>query len=182
MKNDSKYDPIAIPIRGKPLSTQEFAALMDVTSHQIREFINDGMPVYKLGGKGKQHILSSADCISWLRQRKGNGLVGRPPKEIDENDPKSRINAIKVERAEIDLAEKRGDLIHTADLSPFIDDKMVIMRGEFVQIPEEFREEFPEAPPIGRMVRWLNDRITGTLNRLATGLKGVPKEAEAARQ
>src|SRR5678815_2296464 len=86
--------------RGIACSVPEMARLMDVTNGKIREFITEGMPVFSGGGKGKANVLSSADCIEWLRQR-GFGKAGpKSTKQFDEDDPRKRFELLKLEQTE----------------------------------------------------------------------------------
>jgi hypothetical protein len=164
-------------IRGMAVSVVELGRLLDIVPGRIRELLAEGMPIHKKGARGQPHVLSSADCIDWLieRQKRANP-VGRPPstaKEPEANSTKARIDAIRIEKAELDLAEKRGDLFHFDDLKPFIEDACVDLRVGLVGASEQFREDVPEATPMRKITQWLDAYHSAKLNAWATAFDGA---------
>ena len=169
-------------VRGLSLTVSELAQAWDLTDARIREFLREGMPIaIQSPKKGQPHLLSLADCTEWrLDKSKKAGYVGRPPKEKVENDAKSQLDAIRIQKAELDLAERRGDLIHANIFVPYLDDKMVALRVALAALAQEVAEEFPDIPGIGRVIRFIAKRIGEKLNSFAAEMRGIPAEAEAA--
>lgn len=154
---------------GEPLSTPQLARLMGVPSNKIREFIVDGMPVFRRGGQGTPNILSSADCIQWLRERG----IGRPGPKTSENDPKRRIESLRAEEIELELAKKRGEVITIDKIEPWARDEAAKLRTATVDIIRDARAEFGEDAG-----SWLEDRLSRMLNRFANGLATAGEREE----
>lgn len=135
---------LAQPLKGEALSVPQLAKLMAVSNVKIREFITEGMPVYSGGGKGIPNVLSSADCIQWLRQR-GTAKLGRKPNSSvnpeTENDPKRQMERLKLEQTEIELGRERGDLVSMADMIPKVREAATNFRIGLLDIVRDFRED-----------------------------------------
>ena len=170
--------------RGIIVTIPQMAQFLGCATKHVRELIEAGAPIHERGGRagGKAHQLNSHDFMQWRDAWRDSQKLGRPKGPVDE--AKARSSAAAASIKELELAQRRGDLFHLSDWSPFVDDRMVETRSEFVHVPGKFKEQFTEAPAplISRMARWLNDELTGILNRMAAGLKSVPDEARAAGQ
>lgn len=183
IKNERNSEIIIAPARGSAVDVAELAKQWAYDQNTIRGFIREGMPVYKLGGKGVAHVLSTRDCLDWYAKREADGQLTRYAKnnglnghaKPDEND---RLKEIKIETAEIALAERRGDLFHMADWVPLIEETALAARQRFQNVPMDFQTEFSDTPRIGQMVRWLNGSINKAMRSLSDGLFNVPQQAE----
>ena len=165
-----------IKARGKAVSVPELAEILDLTPPRIRELITEGMPVFERGGKGISHILSTADCIYWYMER--NKIIRRGnypeiPKEKEPNDQKTRITDTKIAIAELQLAEKRGDLFHFSNWLPFIKDKLVIFRQTMAAVVDKVRDRFGN-----ETARFVEREIAVAMNNLSRGLANLPNETK----
>lgn len=129
------------------------------------------MPVYQRGGPGKQHVLSTADCKDWVVERARKDYRGGKTAEKPTDDTKSQINNIKLQRAQIELDERRGDLFHFSQLGPFIKDKLVNFRNAGMAVADRLRERF--GPEVGKVAK---AEITAMLNELSRDTEEIPDE------
>lgn len=156
-------------LRGIACSVPEFAKLMNVTPNAIRALIMEGMPVYDGGGKGKSNVLSSADCIQWLRGR-GFPKSGRKPKsETDpepDNDPKRQMERLKLEQTEIELGRDRGELVSMSEMIPKVREAATQFRIGLLDIVRDFRELHGD-----EIAAKLERRMRATLKTFETGFE-----------
>jgi hypothetical protein len=164
---------------GEILTTKQFARKIRKTPHAVRQYVENGMPVYERGGKGVSNQIDLAAAWDWALKGNHGRQPGRPANSVD--DTKQRIQNAIAERREFELAKAREGYIDIRDWPPFIDDKMVTMRNEFMKLSAKFREDFTEPPSTNVAVQWLRDEHKRILNQLSTGLKAVPDEAKAGR-
>lgn len=155
--------------QGWNCTVSEMAEITGLTRKTIHDAIAAGCPVVKQGkgGKGNPTIIRFYDCLQWRDAK-------RPSKDVERNQTKERLDAIRIARAELDLAERIGDLVHFSELLPYIRDKLVICRQLLCEIPKEMRERFG-----GEAGSYCDMRITQTLNTLGsgTGLGGIEEHA-----
>lgn len=113
------------------------AELLGVTQRQISNLAREGMP-----HRGERYPV--AECVQWYIRRRSPD--GRP---TDERAARARKLHAEAEAAELDLAERRGDLIprsvHERRCEQFAQRLVAAVTGE---LPSLLRLEFPEADPI----------------------------------
>lgn len=163
---------------GLAVSVPEFATIVGLEPTRIRELITTGMPVFKRGGKGVSHTLSTADCIKWLTERDKPKKRPQDKGNKAEDEP-DELRQIKIDRARLDLSERRGDLFHLADWKPLIEETLVQSRSIIMKLPDEFRDEFG-GENIEAMTRWLKRELTKRLNGVASELFDIPEKASEA--
>jgi hypothetical protein len=156
------------------LTVKQLAELIGVNTHTVRLYIENGMPVAENGGKGIPHKIDMRDAWKWAFETRNKGQRGRP-KQAGEDD---RIQAIKIEMAEIELAKKRGDLFHLGDWVPLIEEALIAARQRFVNISGDFQSEFSDTPDADRMSRWIKSAIADAMRSMARGLMDVPQQTE----
>lgn len=160
-------------LRGKPISVDEFASLIDVTPDRIRQYIKQGMPIFDRGVGRKAHVLSSYDCIWWLVEAEKRNKAGALPANPQEPDTKSRIAETKVALAELTLAKQRGTLFDFNDWLPYIKDKMVVFRQSMATVAINTREKYGND-----VAKYVDRQITLAINAYHRGLDNVPNEAK----
>lgn len=154
--------------RGWNCTVAEIAAGFGLTRKTVHDMVAAGLPVVisGKGGRGNPTVINLRDLYEWISGRKS-------PK----NDGKlNRLEEIRIERAELELAERRGDLVHADDFGPFVEDKFVEMRQTLVNdVVIAVRERCGnEAADI---VYALN---AAALNATARGVKAAPELARKA--
>lgn len=160
-------------LRGKPISIEDFAALIDVTPDRIRQYIKQGMPVFEKGGRGKAHVLSSYDAWWWTIEAEKRNKAGALPANPQEPDTKSRIAETRVAMAELQLAKQRGSLFDFNDWLPYIRDKMVVFRQSMATVTTNVREKYGND-----VAKYVDRQITLAINAYHRGLDNVPNEAK----
>lgn len=159
--------------RGKSLSVPELAEILDVSNQRIHQLTREGMPVFERGHGKMGNTFSSYDAIWWYieyEQKKRRGAAKENP---DAPDTKQRIADTKMAMAELQLAERRGDLFHFKDWIPFIKDKLVVFRQVMAQVVENIRDRHGN-----NIAKDVEREIARGLNALSQGLENIPNEAK----
>lgn len=100
----------------KDVSVEKFAELVGVTSERIYQLIQSGLP-HRKRDEGTRIV--PKDAIKWLRQRDRDEAVVE--KALDEAKERARKTRAEADMKEIQLAELRGSLVQTAEVSAFIE-------------------------------------------------------------
>jgi phage terminase Nu1 subunit (DNA packaging protein) len=156
-------------LKGWNCTIGELAEICGLTVKAIRDAVSAGCPVIKAGktGKGNATVINVHDYLEWRSAR-------RPNKDIGGNGTKERLDAIRIQRAELELAKATGDLIHFRELAPFVQDKLMGFRQALYQIPPEMRQQYGSEAGA-----FCEKRIRETLNHLAggAGIGGIEEHA-----
>lgn len=131
---------------GIPVSVPEFAKFIGSIPGQIQHYIQEGMPIFRKGGKGNPHVLSSADCYGWLIDRAKRMKYGVGKQDNGEDNSRNRATNARAEAIEFDLDLKRGKYIPIDDVLPIFADQMIEARGILQNIAPKAKELLgPEA-------------------------------------
>lgn len=104
----------------------EIAGIFGVSARTITEWQAAGMPVAVQGGPGVPGEYESDACIRWL--------VAREVSKVQGESPKDRLARLQGDQLEMDLAERRGQLIEAGAVEP-------AMRAAIVSARERIRNE-----------------------------------------
>lgn len=105
---------------------KEIAELFGVTARSITEWQADGMPVAVQGGPGVPGEYDAPACIRWL--------VEREVRKVQGENPRSRLDRLRGDELEMNLARERGKLIEAGAIEP-------AMRAAIVSARERVRSE-----------------------------------------
>jgi len=163
----------------------QLSRLLRLSQKQIRDYVAEGCPVAIRGTAPNPHQINTADFFHWcLAKRDADNRLKKKASAGPIDEAKARSSAAAASIKELELAERRGDLFHLWDWAPFVDEKMLQTRIEFVpQFPDKFRDRFADEAPAGllkRQVRFISDGLTAILNRMGAGMKAIPDEVKAA--
>ena len=159
--------------RGKSLSINELAELLDVSEQRIRQLQREGMPIFQKGGKGIAHVFSSYDAIWWYIEYEQKKKRGVAKENLDEPDEKQKINQAKLAMAQLQLQQKQGNLFAFSDWLPFIKDKMVIFRQNMSTVVTNTREKFG-----ADVAKFVDREITRAINAYHASLNNIPNEVK----
>lgn len=104
----------------------EIAAIFGVTARTITDWQETGMPVAVQGGPGVSGEYDSAACIRWL--------VEREVRKVQGESPRDRLDRLRGDELEMNLARERGKLIEAGAVEP-------MMRAAIVSARERIRNE-----------------------------------------
>ena len=103
---------------------QGIADMFGVSRETIDNWQRDGLPVAKRGGPGVPSEYDAPACIRWM--------VARELRKVREESPADRLNRVKADAIEMDLAERRGQLIPTDAIEPKLRAAMISAREAFL--------------------------------------------------
>lgn len=103
---------------GEVLTITELSKITGYANKCIREELQAGAPLAVKGGPGREHKLDSAKFITWLVRKERNRLINLFMQRTAQGDGKyekgnfkARRAAAQAELAEIEVQEKRGQLV-----------------------------------------------------------------------
>ena len=89
---------------------EAIADVLGVSAKTVVQWQEAGMPVLERGRPGVPSIYESADCVRWCIDREVTKAVGEKPKD--------RLDRVRAEAIEMDMAVKRGQLIAADAIEP----------------------------------------------------------------
>ncbi|ROR25149.1 phage terminase Nu1 subunit (DNA packaging protein) [Comamonas sp. BIGb0124] len=88
----------------------DISAIFGVAPKTITEWQSQGMPVAVQGGPGIPSEYESDDCIRWL--------VSREVSKIQGESPKDRLDRLKGDQIEFEMAKERRQYIPADEIAP----------------------------------------------------------------
>jgi phage terminase Nu1 subunit (DNA packaging protein) len=102
-------------------SREALADLFGVTVKTIAEWQEQGMPIAVRGKPGVASEYDSKACIEWRVQHELEKVKGESPKD--------RLDRLRGDREELELAEKRGQLVPADQVEPMWDGMVAAARS-----------------------------------------------------
>lgn len=158
--------------RGYNCTVSELAEYTGLARKTIHDTIKNGCPVVETGTGGSGHA-TIINVYEFMMFREGRGRGQRS----NDGDAKSQLDAIRIERAQLDLSERRGDLFNLSDWTPLVESAIVVARNRFNEISREIIDEFSDVARIGQIGRAVQNKISAAINRMLSDLNEVPKRA-----
>lgn len=121
------------------LSQKELAELLGLTTRQIRNLEAEGMPCR---AEKNRKRYPAREAISWYHDRRVQRAVYEMA-PTDFNDAKAREMAARAEKAEIEVRQLRGELIHVDDLEALHARPLAQLRSRLLALPGRIAAELP---------------------------------------
>lgn len=123
---------------GKSVNKRELAEIIGVSERTFSEYQKDGsFPIVSSGGRGSENVYDTANVIQWLIEREVLRRAGEKPKD--------RLDRVKADKVELDLAERLGQLAPAAVFERLWSDHVVAAKVEFNSLPIRIAEEIKAA-------------------------------------
>jgi phage terminase Nu1 subunit (DNA packaging protein) len=150
-------------LAGQILNREELAGLLGVSTTQVDAYIRAGCPVVEKGAGRRPYKFNSADVIAWRDKRAAE--VRDASGEGNADASKRRHMAAAAELKELQLAEKRGSMIHVEDVAPLIADELANVRSRLMAMPGRLSSALVglDQPAIEQKIR---DEVSGALSEL----------------
>ncbi|SRR6266851_6867878 len=145
------------------LTTIQFARKIRKTSHAVRQYIENGMPVYERGGKGIANKIDLAAAWDWALKGNQERQPGRPANQNPVDEAKARSAAALAEKHEFELAQRRGEYVLIRDVCAIAADEMIEARSILTAIVPEAHEQFG-----ADLSGWLESRIAAAFDKIVT--------------
>lgn len=122
----------------KELSQKELAVLLGLSTRQIRNLEAEGMP--HRAEKNRKYY--PVDAVQWYVGRKEQAARDEVA-PTDFNEAKAREMAARAEKAEIEVRQLRGELIHVDDLEALHAKPLAQLRARLLALPGRIAAELP---------------------------------------
>jgi len=148
----------------------EFAAVIGLTARAVANLRERGLPHRT---EGRTILIPIPEAVRWYVTFKAAALVPPAPTSLEES--RERHEAARAEMAELELAERRGELVAVKDHERMLSDAMARMRSKLRNLPYKAATQVTGKTVDARkaQVRRLVDEVSQEL--YAAG--DVPEEA-----
>lgn len=105
-------------LKVESVTQSAIAEILGVTTERVRQLVHDGLPQVDVGGKRKY---VPRDVIRWLRERDKEQARRDVAGGADESASKARKTAAEADLKELELAERRRELIPSEEYQTQLD-------------------------------------------------------------
>lgn len=118
-------------------SPSKLAELFRVTTKTVNEWIAEGMPTRKAGGKGAGNAakINLAEAVSWYHER-------RAPR-VEAEAQRARKDRETADRIALENALRRGEVIEMVDAKRIIVDEVHRCKARLLQLPNAIAQHTP---------------------------------------
>lgn len=100
-------------LRGREVTRQGVADIFGISLPTVDSWVRAGCPFLQKGGRGQEWQFNTSQISKWLQERAVDEATGDVPDDIDQL--KIRKAKAETELAELELAEKRGEVALIAE-------------------------------------------------------------------
>lgn len=121
-------------VKGKQVTRQALADVFGVSLPTIDAWVRKGCPFVEKGGRGQEWQFNTAQVSKWLRDRDVEEATGGIPDDMDEL--KLRKQKAETELAELELAEKKGEVALIAEFERAQAMVFAAIRANIMNVPQ----------------------------------------------
>lgn len=121
-------------VKGKQVTRQALADVFGVSLPTIDAWVRKGCPFVEKGGRGQEWQFNTAQVSKWLRDRDVEEATGDIPDDMDEL--KLRKQKAETELAELELAEKKGEVALIAEFERAQSMVFAAIRANIMNVPQ----------------------------------------------
>lgn len=118
---------------GVTVNRGELAAHLGLSEPTIDRMVREGCPVIKRGQRGVKAEFDLTAVIQWWGDRKAREAAGDKPTDLDEID--KRTASAKMQIAELELAQKLGEVALVRDFERAQSRMMAEIRANILNVP-----------------------------------------------
>lgn len=100
-------------LKGREVTRQGVADIFGISLPTVDSWVRAGCPYLQKGGRGQEWQFNTSQISKWLQERAVDEATGDVPADIDQL--KIRKAKAETELAELELAEKRGEVALIAE-------------------------------------------------------------------
>lgn len=112
----------------------EAAVILGRNVTTLKAWFNIGCPVIERGGKSKKWKISPAAVIAWREEKVAQDAMG-DTRSLDIDEARRRKVAAEAALAEMDVAQKRGELIEVEQIAELVGEEYANVRAKLLAIP-----------------------------------------------
>lgn len=121
-------------VKGKQVTRQALADVFGVSLPTIDAWVRKGCPFVEKGGRGQEWKFNTAQVSTWLRDRDVEEATGDIPDDMEEL--KLRKQKAETELAELELAEKKGEVALIAEFERAQSMVFAAIRANIMNVPQ----------------------------------------------
>lgn len=121
-------------VKGKQVTRQALADVFGVSLPTIDAWVRKGCPFVEKGGRGQEWQFNTAHVSKWLRDRDVEEATGGIPDDMDEL--KLRKQKAETELAELELAQKKGEVALISEFERIWAMSMGQLRQNILGVPQ----------------------------------------------
>ncbi|MEQ1149540.1 terminase small subunit [Acinetobacter johnsonii] len=121
-------------VKGKQVTRQALADVFGVSLPTIDAWVRKGCPFVEKGGRGQEWQFNTAQVSKWLRDRDVEEATGGIPDDMDEL--KLRKQKAETELAELELAERKGEVALIAEFERAQAMVFAAIRANIMNVPQ----------------------------------------------
>jgi len=177
-------------VDGRRVSQIDLAAILGVSTQTVRSWERQGMPVLSKTSRGHAAQYNTAEVIRW-RGEQLTLAAGGDADAMDWEEARRRKTAAEAALAEMDVAQRRGELVEVASVGQLVTEEYATVRANILAMPGELAPDL-EHLTVLEIEELLTSKVTEVLDALsadeqypsedgaAAGASGGPEAAASA--
>jgi phage terminase Nu1 subunit (DNA packaging protein) len=150
-------------IAGQIVNRNEMSGILGCSPGTLDRHVAAGCPIIKRGTTKTGHQFNSADVIRWVQARKSSAAVGQS------DEGKRRYLLAVAELKEIQLAEKRGELVSIQAVTEKLADELTAVRGRLLAMPGRLAGQIAIMSDAAEIEAAIAEEVRGALSELSAG-------------
>lgn len=164
----------------------EAAAICGKSVTTLKTWFNLGCPVIERGGKTKKWRISPAAVMAWREEKIAQDAVG-DTKNLDFEEARRRKMAAEAAMTELDLAQRRGELIPIEEIANLVGEEYANVRAKLLAIPVKMAPLMLGLDDLANARGLLEDGLTEAMEELTadeqySGYESEEGAGEAAQE
>src|SRR6266850_8059611 len=139
------------------------AGILGCSPGTLDRHVAAGCPIIKRGTTKTGHQFNSADVIRWVKARKSSAAVGQS------DQGRRRYLLAAAELKEIQLAEKRGELVSISDVTATLADELTAVRGRLLAMPGHLAGQLLMMSDPAEVERLIDEEVRAALTEITQG-------------
>ena len=114
----------------------KFAEFLGKSGQYVRLLVQQGMPAEGGGRRGQQVFIDTEKAIKWLLAReRAKAEAELAPADATSEAATKRLRTAQADLAELEAAERRGELVSAEDVKQFVFRIANIAKGQIAALP-----------------------------------------------
>ncbi|MAI64817.1 MAG: hypothetical protein CL600_08080 [Alteromonas sp.] len=113
----------------------ELAEILGLSLPSVDSRVKRGMPYVSKGGRGREWVFESSDCVAWEKQQAINNAIGDTAL-VDAEELKQRKLAAETSIAEIEAAKARGEVLEISAVVKVITNDYITLKQRLRQVAQ----------------------------------------------
>ena len=143
----------------------EASAILGKDVITLKSWFNLGCPVIERGSKSKKWRICPADVIAWRENKIAQDAVG-DTSQLDYEEARRREMAAKAAMLELDLAQRRGQLVEVEYIADLVDEEYSNVRARILGLPTRLAPQVAGVSSLPELSEIIEAGITEVLEEL----------------